>query len=74
MTVDKRTWELTPESCRGLKNLYLTTGLGHLDCLGEITGVGSYEEVRAGAVSIELEGGAVAVVDIEKLIRAKRAL
>src|ERR1700749_1504134 len=32
-------FELTPESCAQLKNLYLRTDLGPLDCLGEVLGV-----------------------------------
>ena len=37
--------ELTPEQCASLKNLYLKTDLGIVDCLGEVLGVGNFETV-----------------------------
>src|SRR3954463_14335828 len=35
---------LTPESCAGFMNLYLRTDYGVLDCLGNVLGVGDYDE------------------------------
>src|SRR5215469_7851819 len=35
---------LTPEQCASLKNLYLKTDLGVVDCLGEVLGVGNFDE------------------------------
>jgi hypothetical protein len=57
---------------RGL-NFTFTTDIGDLDLLGEVRGVGHYEEVLAGSVSVELFGYRFAVIDIGKLIAAKRA-
>src|SRR5512134_4125046 len=37
--------QLTDELCRDLKSLYLLTDLGMLDCLSEVTGIGSFEQV-----------------------------
>src|SRR5580692_11301348 len=37
--------QLSPEQCSMLKNLYLKTDLGVVDCLGEVLGIGNYEEV-----------------------------
>jgi len=66
--------DLTPEQCAGLKNLYLKTDLGIVDCLGEILGVGPYDEVARHAVEIELPTGKCRVLDIDALIRAKQAM
>src|SRR5712671_5618039 len=49
--------QLTPEFCAGLKNLYLKTDLGRLDCLGEILGVGDFNEVEKHSVELELPSG-----------------
>ena len=37
--------DLTKEQCARLKNLYVKTDLGVVDCLGEILGVGDFDEV-----------------------------
>lgn len=57
---------------RGL-NFTLTTTLGDLDLLGEITGGGGYETLQASAEVVELEGHRCLVVSLPKLIDLKRA-
>ena len=47
MTPQRLPLRLTPETCRDLKNLYLDTDLGQLDCLGTIQGVGDFEQREA---------------------------
>ena len=66
--------ELTPKLCASLKNLYLKTDLGILDCLGEIKGVGSFEEVVKHSVELELPIGKCRVIDLDTLIIAKEAM
>ena len=57
---------------RGL-NFTLTTSLGDVDLLGEITGGGRYEDVLAHSVAVELFGRRHRCLDLEWLIRTKRA-
>lgn len=57
---------------RGL-NFTFTTDIGDLDLLGEVRGLGSYEDVVPGSLKVELFGYSFAVIDIAKLIVAKRA-
>jgi len=57
---------------RGL-NFTFTTDIGNIDLLGEVRGVGFYEQVFVGSVTVELFGYHFAVIDIGKLIEAKRA-
>lgn len=66
--------ELTPEQCVSLKNLYLKTDLGVVDCLGEVLGIGNFEEVLKHSVEVELPYGNCRIIDIEALIRAKEAM
>ena len=44
---------LTAAECASLKNLYLKTDLGIIDCLGAIKAVGNYDEVSKHAVELE---------------------
>ena len=66
--------ELTPEQCATLKNLYLKTDLGIVDCVGEVLGLGGFEEVLRQSVEVELPFGGCRVLDIDALIRAKEAM
>src|SRR4051812_28549747 len=45
MTPQRLRLGLPPEAPGSLKNLYLSTDLGVLDCLSEVLGVGNYDEV-----------------------------
>jgi hypothetical protein len=66
--------QLTVETCAGLRNLYLDTDWGQLDCLGEILGLGQYQDVADFSVSVELSSGACRILTIDALIRAKEAM
>jgi hypothetical protein len=57
---------------RGL-NFTLTTTLGDLDLLGEVTGGGPYEALADTADVVELEGFRCLVVSLPQLIALKRA-
>lgn len=54
-------------------NFTLTTDIGSLDLLGEVRGVGLFEDVVAGSLVFELFGYPFAVIEMGKLIAAKRA-
>jgi hypothetical protein len=54
-------------------NFTLTTSLGDIDLLGEVTGGGGYQELLPHSVNIELFGAACRCLDLETLIRVKRA-
>jgi hypothetical protein len=57
---------------RGL-NFTFTTDVGDLDLLSEVRGVGYYDEVFADSITVELFDYRFAVIDIGKLVIAKRA-
>ena len=59
---------------KGLRNLYLATDLGEIDFLGEVLGVGSYQEVREHSVPVKMPAGEYRLISIDKLIVAKEAL
>jgi len=57
---------------RGL-NFTLQTDLGNLDVLGEIAGGGGYNELRPHSVEFEAFGLRLRCLDLDTLIRVKRA-
>ena len=54
-------------------NFTLTTDLGDIDLLGEIAGGGTYESLRGSSRELELFGLPVRCIDLDALIRTKRA-
>jgi predicted nucleotidyltransferase len=65
---------LTPEGCRGLKNLYLETDVGQLDCLGFVLGVGDFQVVKQQSIPIDMDGVECRLIELETLIKAKKAM
>jgi hypothetical protein len=66
--------EIREDNWNDFKNLYLETDWGVLDCLGEVAGIGRYEEALAQSVAASLPFGQCRVLTIEALIRAKEAV
>ena len=54
-------------------NFTLTTNLGDIDFLGEVSGIGIYEKVRAMSEEKEIYGLKVRVLSLEGLIASKKA-
>jgi len=54
-------------------NFTLVTDLGDLDLLGEVAGLGSYEDIALSAIEIALFGCQVAMLNLDQLIRSKAA-
>jgi hypothetical protein len=74
LTPNKLPLSLTPEACADVRNLYLDTDYGPLDCLGLVAGLGDYDQVRSRSIVLELPFGQVRALDIEALIVAKMAM
>jgi hypothetical protein len=63
-----------PGAAAVLRNAYLATSAGQIDCLSEVTGVGGYAVVRANSIEVELGGRPLRLLSLAALIRAKEAL
>jgi hypothetical protein len=74
MTTERLPLVLTPEKCKGLKNLYLDTDAGQLDCLGSVLGVGDFSTVKQHSIVIEIDEVECRLIDIKALIEAKQAM
>lgn len=74
MTPQKLPLELTAKSCRGLKNLYLKTDFGVLDCLSQVSGVGGFDTVSRKSISVDLGFGGCRILNLDSLIKAKEAM
>lgn len=63
-----------PEQAQPVANLYLETDAGILDVLGNVMGLGGYDELSRNAVSVQLYGRRCRVISLEDLIKAKEAM
>jgi hypothetical protein len=73
LTANKLPLELTDELCDSLENIYLNTDLGILDCLGEVAGIGDYEQVLQRSIPHDLSYGEFRILNLDALIAAKCA-
>jgi hypothetical protein len=71
---DRIPLNLEKEVAGRLKNLYILTDEGNLDCLGEVSGLGGYAAALAASVEIDVRGHCCRVLSLEALIRAKEAM
>jgi hypothetical protein len=74
LTANKLPLELSRTSFGDLKNLYLQTDLGKLDCLSEVLGIGDFAAVSKRSVVASFSYGQFKFLDLEALIAAKRAV
>jgi len=61
-------------TAESIKNLYLLTDTGQIDCLGFILGLGDYDAVLGYSREITMNFGSVRLLDFEGLIKAKSAM
>ena len=73
LTTNKLPLEMSRSAFGELRNLYLETDLGKLDCLSEVSGVGDFETVRARSVVASFSYGQFRFLDLEGLIASKNA-
>ncbi len=67
-------FQLDTASLRSGLNFTLSTDLGDLDILGEVTGLGGYNEALAFSEEVEIFGMRCKVLTLEGLIKTKRAV
>jgi hypothetical protein len=67
-------FQLTEEMLVNLKNLYLVTDLGPLDCLGEVKDIGDYSTLLEQSQLADFPFGKVQILKIPSLIRAKESI
>lgn len=73
LTPNKLPLGLTGSAFGELKNLYLETDLGKLDCLSEVSGVGDFAAVRKRSVVASFSYGQFRFLDLDALIASKNA-
>jgi len=66
-------FRLDAETLKAGLNFTLTTDLGWIDLLGEITGGGRYDDLAPHAIKVDVFGVTCRVLDLETLIQTKRA-
>jgi len=71
---DQVPFQLDLPTLRSGMNFTLTTEAGDVDILGEVTGMGAYEQIVAFSEDIEIFEVSCKVLTLEGLIKAKRAV
>jgi hypothetical protein len=71
LAANKLPLELTDELGDRLKNVYLQTDWGILDCLGEVAGLGAYEQVLQHSITRQTSYGEFRILTLDALIAAK---
>lgn len=74
MTPSRKKLALTEKTCKQLKNLYLDTDIGQLDCLSSIDGLGDYRKVKQASQLIDVEDMQLHALRLDALIESKKAL
>ena len=74
LTPNKLPLEVTRSSFGDLKNVYLQTDLGKLDCLSEVAGIGNFDAVKKQSVVARLSYGEFLFLNIDALIASKQAV
>src|SRR5262249_49942967 len=72
-TANRLPLESTRGSFAEFKNVYLQTDLGKLDCLGEVAGLGGFNQVWQQSISHSMSFGEFRMLNLDALIIAKNA-
>ena len=73
LTANKLPLEMTRDRFGDLKNLYLQTDLGKLDCLSEVAGIGGFVAVDRRSIVAKFSFGDFKFLSLDALITAKKA-
>lgn len=73
-TPQKLPFALNDRLLRELKNIYLRTDLGVIDCLSEVAGIGGYDAALQASVPVALAFGQCRMLSLDALIRSKETL
>jgi predicted nucleotidyltransferase len=74
LAANKLPLELSDELCSRLRNLYVQTDCGKLDCLSEVAGLGDYEAVLRNSEAVEMSYGKFRMLTLDAIIAAKEAV
>jgi hypothetical protein len=74
LTPQKLPFAMSAADFAGVRNLYLDTDYGPLDCLGSVAGLGEYDQVLARSVAVPFPFGEVRLLSVDALIVAKMAM
>jgi len=75
MTPQKMPLDFSKQGYHGWKNIYLRTEWGQLDCLGEVKGIGNFDDALSLSEELEFEDGTcIRILTLDALIKAKEAM
>jgi hypothetical protein len=74
MTAQRVPFRHSPSELGELKNFYLHTDWGQLDCLGAIKGIGDFKAAVVNSEFVPLENRSFRILTLPALVQAKSAL
>ncbi len=74
MTPKRLALVLNEQNVGKLKNLYLDTDIGQLDCLGVVEGLGKFDKVVENSINIKIGHKTYRVLSLDALIKSKKSL
>jgi len=74
MTPGRIPFTLEQITAQPFQNIYLATDWAQLDCLGNVKGIGGYQECLKWSEPIELAGFNMMTLSLEGILIAKRAM
>jgi predicted nucleotidyltransferase len=74
LTANKLPLEMTRSAFAVLKNVYLQTDFGKLDCLSYVKGVGDFKAVLEQSIAANFSYGQFRFMNLDALITAKKAV
>ena len=74
LTANRLPLEASRSAFGELRNLYLQTDLGKLDCLSEVSGVGDFQAVLKQSVVADFSYGQFRFLNLDALIASKKAV
>ena len=74
MRPDRLPLDIWPGMSANLHNLYLDTDAGQLDLLGEVKGIGGYQEALQHSVEVCVDECRIRLLSLSAMIRAKEAM
>ncbi len=74
MTPKKLSFLEFPAELKGVNNIYLETDLGVLDVISQVTGVGTYGQIKSRSIEIALYGKKCKLISLDDLITSKKAM
>ena len=74
MRPDRLALEIRPGMSTNIRNLYLDTDVGQLNLIGQVQGIGGYQEALQHSIEVSVDDCPIRLLSLSALIQAKEAM